>query len=454
MPPFDNLKVRQAVNYAINREALVRIYGGLATADGERASADVSAVQEAQPVPVQPGEGEAADQGRRGRRALTVTVWNHDRGNDPKATAYLADVLNSIGFKAKEKIINSAVYWTTVGNQATKAQIGFADWFQDYPHPLDWFDVLLNGDRITRDAQQQLLELRRHGGQREDRRAEEGADADRLRQRGSGPTVDKMVDASRPPWAPFMNRQFTDFFNADIDLELLREPRALPVRLRDDLPQVAAEALIRVGGAGNGAPDALSRGGGDSGTAGDRERVHARHRGGAGRGRARRGADPRPQPVVSRLAPAAPELRRASPSSSSSSSSLVACALAPVYANHVAHTGPNTNHVLDTIKVNGQAGRRSSSNGGYIDKKTGKPCTVSGTDCMLVSAIPIGPTWFSAGGKFVLGADANGRDVAVRLLYGGRNSLHRRHRLVGDLRLLRRRSSRCSPATSAAGSTS
>jgi len=28
-------------------------------------------------------------------------------------------------------VINSAVYWTTVGNQATKAQIGFGDWFQD-----------------------------------------------------------------------------------------------------------------------------------------------------------------------------------------------------------------------------------------------------------------------------------------------------------------------------------
>ena len=35
----------------------------------------------------------------------------------------------------------------------------------------------------------------------------------------------------------------------------------------------------------------------------------------------------------------------------------------------------------------------------------------------------LGPTWWHAGGKFVLGADGNGRDVAVRLLYGGRNSL-------------------------------
>jgi peptide/nickel transport system permease protein len=34
--------------------------------------------------------------------------------------------------------------------------------------------------------------------------------------------------------------------------------------------------------------------------------------------------------------------------------------------------------------------------------------------------VPIGPTWHS---EFLLGADGNGRDVAVRLLYGARNSL-------------------------------
>ncbi|HKI92095.1 MAG TPA: ABC transporter permease [Gaiellaceae bacterium] len=101
---------------------------------------------------------------------------------------------------------------------------------------------------------------------------------------------------------------------------------------------------------------------------------------------------------------------------------VVACLLAPVYASHVAHTGPNTQHVLDTVKVNGQPTPVVSA-GGYIEKKTGKPCTTGGSDCVLLSAIPIGPTWFSAGGKFVLGADSIGRDIAVRLLYGGRTSL-------------------------------
>jgi peptide/nickel transport system permease protein len=88
---------------------------------------------------------------------------------------------------------------------------------------------------------------------------------------------------------------------------------------------------------------------------------------------------------------------------------VAACAAAPLYATHVAHTGPNTEHVLGTVKVNGVK-TNIVSVGGVINGK-------------LVASIPIGPTWFGAGGKYVLGADQLGRDIAVRLLYGGRNSL-------------------------------
>jgi peptide/nickel transport system permease protein len=70
------------------------------------------------------------------------------------------------------------------------------------------------------------------------------------------------------------------------------------------------------------------------------------------------------------------------------------CLSAPLYARHVAHTGPADNHVTDTVKV----GSRTR-------------------DVVSPSGIP---TWR---GRFFLGADQNGRDIAVRLLYGGRNSL-------------------------------
>ena len=54
-----------------------------------------------------------------------------------------------IGWNATPKLLAHDVYFTTIGNQATKAQIMYTDWYQDYPHPLDWFDVLFNGNRIT-----------------------------------------------------------------------------------------------------------------------------------------------------------------------------------------------------------------------------------------------------------------------------------------------------------------
>ena len=73
------------------------------------------------------------------------------------------------------------------------------------------------------------------------------------------------------------------------------------------------------------------------------------------------------------------------------------CLAAPLWADHVAHTDPYKNHLTDTIVLDGKK-----------------------TNVVSLDGIPIGPTWH---GEFFLGADTNGRDTAVRLLYGGRNSL-------------------------------
>jgi peptide/nickel transport system permease protein len=76
------------------------------------------------------------------------------------------------------------------------------------------------------------------------------------------------------------------------------------------------------------------------------------------------------------------------------------CAAAPLWADNVAKTGPTNGHLTDTITVDG------------------KKVNVVGLD-----GVPIGPQYLKADGKFFLGADGNGRDIMVRLLYGGRNSL-------------------------------
>lgn len=77
---------------------------------------------------------------------------------------------------------------------------------------------------------------------------------------------------------------------------------------------------------------------------------------------------------------------------------LVATALAaPLWSKHVADRGVAEGKTTDTVEIDGKR-----------------------TDVVSEDSIPIGPTW---GSKYFLGADENGRDVMVRLLYGGRNSL-------------------------------
>jgi len=89
---------------------------------------------------------------------------------------------------------------------------------------------------------------------------------------------------------------------------------------------------------------------------------------------------------------------------------VVLCALAGPYAHHIAKTGPNDNHLGETFTRDGKQ-VEVVSKGGF----TGGTFKAGG--------IPVGPQLWHAGGKYVLGADTQGRDVAVRLLYGGLNSL-------------------------------
>lgn len=77
---------------------------------------------------------------------------------------------------------------------------------------------------------------------------------------------------------------------------------------------------------------------------------------------------------------------------------------APLYANYVAETDPFRSNLSGKIMVDGKR------------IKVMQPST----EGLGLGVTPIGPTWER---HYVLGADTQGRDVAARLLYGGRNSL-------------------------------
>jgi peptide/nickel transport system permease protein len=81
------------------------------------------------------------------------------------------------------------------------------------------------------------------------------------------------------------------------------------------------------------------------------------------------------------------------------------CLAAPLYAKYVAHTDPFRSNLSGKIMLDGKR----------------IPVMQTSTEGLGLGFTPIGPTWDVT--AYFLGADGQGRDVAARLLYGGRNSL-------------------------------
>ncbi len=151
-PPFDNLKARQAVNYAINRQTLVNLRGGLGVPTSNFLPPTYPQYKKITPDPY-PYNLQKAKQlvQQSGTKGMTVGVYTiSDDAIDKAQGEYLAGQLDKIGWKTQLHELAGANYFVIIGNQATKAQIMWTDWFEDYPYPTDWFKVLQYGPNITK----------------------------------------------------------------------------------------------------------------------------------------------------------------------------------------------------------------------------------------------------------------------------------------------------------------
>jgi peptide/nickel transport system substrate-binding protein len=145
--PFNNIKAREAVNLAISRTALSRLASGqlkpacyflpppiVGNVSGPCSFGSPTATGSTADVAKAKAMVKAA-----GLAGTPVTVWSETRSPRQQYCTYLNSVLNAIGFKSTLKVIADAVYFQTIGSAKTNPQIGFADWFQDFPNPGDFY---------------------------------------------------------------------------------------------------------------------------------------------------------------------------------------------------------------------------------------------------------------------------------------------------------------------------
>jgi peptide/nickel transport system substrate-binding protein len=142
--PFDNPEVRKAVHYAIDKRALAKLFGGQLEPGCNFLPPGMQGYEKIEDCPF--GDPNAAPDLEKAKQMIKdagvegdkVTVWGNTEDQTKKVTEYLESVMKEIGFDAKSQIVDGEVYFQTIGAQKTKAQAGFANWFQDYPHPANF----------------------------------------------------------------------------------------------------------------------------------------------------------------------------------------------------------------------------------------------------------------------------------------------------------------------------
>jgi peptide/nickel transport system substrate-binding protein len=152
--PFDNLKVRQAVNYATDRSAIVKAWGGpqLATPTCQILPPDFPGYEPYCPYTVNAGDGKwhgpdlakaeqlIAESGTKGQKIAVICTPDEA---SKSVCLYFVSLFKQLGYDSSIKVLSAAVEYPYVQDSSNKAQISFSYWYPDYPSGADFFDVVV-----------------------------------------------------------------------------------------------------------------------------------------------------------------------------------------------------------------------------------------------------------------------------------------------------------------------
>ena len=225
-PPFDDPQVREAVNYGIDKPALARLYGGLLAPGCSFIPPASLGYDEALDTtecpygdPSQPPDlAKAQDLIKQaGAEGTKVTVYGNNDDPTDKVTEAYADMLNQMGLDAEVEILDGGVYFQTIGNEKTAPQTGFANWFLDFPHPLNMY-FLVDPATIQPTNNQNFGNVDDPKIEEELRSLEREPDPQAGADRWSA-LDDYLISPPQAYIAPYGHRELATFFSERMDMD-------------------------------------------------------------------------------------------------------------------------------------------------------------------------------------------------------------------------------------------
>ena len=150
-PPFDDPRVREVVNYAIDKPALAKVSGGEFAPGcsflppdlpGYDASIDGAECPYGDPnQSPDPKRGKAMLR-RTGAEGAKVMVWGTRDRRERRITALYAKTLNRVGLDAKQRLVSPAAYARAIGRRRPAPQTGYLSVAPIVPHPLAFYAAI------------------------------------------------------------------------------------------------------------------------------------------------------------------------------------------------------------------------------------------------------------------------------------------------------------------------
>jgi ABC-type transport system substrate-binding protein len=147
MKPFDNLQVRQAMNYAIDKQKLARLlHGTILPAKSILPPMMPGFNTNWTGYPYDPAKARQLLAAAGHPDGISCQLWVDT--DHPVLGASLQYDLAQVGITAQINQVAFAPLLDSLGRRKT-VQCGVMGWSQDYPDPSDFLDGIFNGTRIT-----------------------------------------------------------------------------------------------------------------------------------------------------------------------------------------------------------------------------------------------------------------------------------------------------------------